>query len=478
MKAKPAFLFLLAAVLLATVGGAWGWQHASAARTIALAALPAPPELGTAPKTLPEQIAAAEAQAHSRFRATTGLAKLSRLYHANGFLNEALRCYEGLAQLEPKEPRWLHLQATILAGYGEIEPAMTLWQQIIKLAPTFLPAQLRLGDCQLKANQPAAAAATYTAVLQRDPKNSYALLGLARLDYEAQRWVPAQERLETVVQQTNYDLGYDLIVTLYERTGQPERASAIRGTKKASGAFRDPPDPWLDDLMDVCYDPYRLALTAGFIARNGDPAKAAQLLERALELAPEDVSSHFQLGTLSVAQGNFPVAIEHLKRCTQLAPDFSDGWAQLSALQLQLGENSAAERTLAAGLAKCPTSPGLHLQRARNLKKIGANDEAMAEYRESIRLRPNEAEAYLDLAPLYFSLNEIDEGVRLLHQALEVEPANPQVLSILTYHAIMVGDETAVLQWFAKIRNQPRVPAEEVAKLRAAFQQQFGHPLR
>jgi tetratricopeptide (TPR) repeat protein len=436
------------------------------------------PELGSAPAPLREALAAAEAEAHSLRHARRGLANLSRIYHANGFLGEAGQCYALLEQLEPAEPRWLHRHATILAGYGEVEPALALWRRVVILAPDFLPAQLRIGDCELKSNQPARAAATYSAVLRRDPANAYALLGLARLDLEAERWAAAQERLETVVRQTGYTLGYDLIVSLYERTGQAERAAAIRGSQKASGAFRDPPDAWLDELMDVCFDPYRLALTAGFLARNGEPAKAVQLLERAIELAPDDVSSRFQLGTLSVAQGNTAAARQQLERCTRLAPDFSDGWAQLSALQARLGENAAAERTLATGLANCPQSPGLHLMRARNLKAAGRADEAVGEFRESIRLRPNEAEAYLDLANVYFESGQIDSGVSLLRQALEAEPGNPMALSFLAFQAISTGDEPSARTWLARVHNQPRVPGEQVRRLEAAFQERFGHPPR
>lgn len=478
MKTKTrSILFALVALAL-VASGFWYWRNTGVIQTAVATSLPEIPDLSNAPVALREQVSAAETQAHSRFGAHAGLAQLSRIYHANGFLREAIQCYEGLEQLDPSEPRWLHLHASIIAGYGEVEPALALWKRVVTLAPNFFPAQLRLGDSQLKSNRAADAAATYNTVLQRDPTNSYAQLGLARLDFEAERWPEAQKRLESVVQQTNYVLGYDLIVTLYERTGQPERALAIRGSQKASGNFRDPPDPWLDDLMDVCFDPYRLALTAGFIARNGDPAKGVQLLERAIELAPNDVSSRFQLGTLSVVQKNFTVAREQLERCTRLAPDFADGWAHLSGLQSQLGDNSAALRTLEAGLAKCPQSPGLHLMRAQTLKKAGAVNESIAEYRESIRLRPNEADAYIELANFLIGLDQIDEALRLLQQSLEAEPANPAALSTLTFHAISTGDESNAQRWFSKIRQQPRVPSEQVSKLRAAYQEQFGRALR
>ncbi len=478
MRTKRMLTALAALGLAAAIGGGWWWQFAAKTQQLVADSLPVVPDMSATPLTLREKITAAEAQAHTRLGARPGLSKLSRLYHANGFLSEAGRCYECLAQLEPAEPRWLHFQASILAGYGELDRALALWRRVVALAPDYLPAQIRLGDCELKSNRPADATATYTKLLQRDPDNSYALLGLARLDYEAERWAKAQERLETVVTQTNYTLGYDLIVTLYERNGQSQRALEIRGAHKASGAYRDPPDPWLDAMMDVCFDPYRLALAAGIMARNGAGVQAVHLLERAVELAPDDVAVRFQLGTLSVVQGNFPAARSQLERCTQLAPDFADGWAQLSALLAQLGEPTAAAQILATGLDRCPQSPGLHLMRARALQQAGLSQEAIGAFRESIRLRPNEAEAYIELANYFINLGQTEEGVPLLRQALEAEPGNPMALGILTFHAITTGDESSALRWFSRVRNQPRVPAEQVEKLRAAFLEQFGHVLR
>ena len=284
MKANRILLGL--SCLLVAGGGAWWWQRAGNLQAIVAAALPPVPDLQAVPSGLSERIATAEARAHTRLTAPKGLAELSRLYHANGFLGEAMQCYAGLERLAPTEPRWPHLHATILAGYGEIEPAEQLWRRVVQLAPDYVAARLRLGDCLLKTNRSAEAATTYADVLKRSPGNSYALLGLARIDLEAKRWDQARERLETVVNQTNYNLGYDLIVSLYERIGERTRAAAIRGSAKASGAYRDPPDPWVDELIDLCFDAYRLSLEAGAAAGlgRGDEEPGAPVGERARRL--------------------------------------------------------------------------------------------------------------------------------------------------------------------------------------------------
>ncbi|MFZ5493758.1 MAG: tetratricopeptide repeat protein [Verrucomicrobiota bacterium] len=465
-------LAVLAGVMLAA-GGAWWWRAGNTRHTIA-AALPPLPDLASAPAVMRDHLTAADAQARSRFGAAGGLRRLSRLYHANGFPEEALACYRALQQLEPGEPRWLHLAALLTAGYGELEPALELWRRATALAPDYTPAWLRLGETLLKANRPAEAGAAYNEVLRRAPDDAYALFGLARLDFEAGRWEPARQKLETVVQRTRFTVGYDLIVSLYERLGQADRATAIRAAAKASGAYRDPPDPWFDALVEDCYEPYRLALAAGNLARNGDPATAVRLLQRAIEITPDDVSAVFQLGSLLVQQGDQAGALQQFRRCTELAPGFSDGWANLSALQAVLGETAAAERTLAQGLKNCPQSPGLHLQFARNLEKAGRTGEAIAAFQTSIRLRPNEPDAYLELGTLYIRQGRNAEGVAEMQRALVAEPGHPMALSVLAFSAIMAGDEAEARRRLAAVREQPRVSREQLQQLIGAYREKFG----
>lgn len=473
MKSKFRLIALLGLALAALGAGAWWWQAGQAQAQVATF-LPALPDLSQSPPALRERVTRADAHARQHFGAVKGLAELARVYHANGFLDAASRCYTGLEQLQPDEPRWPHLHATILAGYGEIEPALALWQKVRALAPDYLAAQLRSGDCFLKANRPAEAAAAYTAALKLEPNNPYATLGLARLDLEAGHWDQARARLEQVVAQTNFTLGYDLIVSLYERQGLTQRATEIRSMAKASGAYRDPADPWLDALLDDCLEPYRLSLAAGTIARNGDQATALKLLERAAEVAPEDVSVIFQLGSLLDAQGKTGDALAMFERCTLLAPDFSDGWVQLSLAQAKLGQATAAARTLATGLQKCPQSPGLHLMNARELVKAGRTGEAVVAFQTSIRLRPNEPDAYIELGKLFIKQGREAEGVAEIQRALVAEPGNPVALGVLTFYAIATGNEAEATRWFAALRNQPRVPREQAEQLRAAFQKQFG----
>ena len=127
-------------------------------RALVLQHLPATPDLGSQPAVLGESLAEAETRARSWRRATDGLAELSRLYHANGLYPEALLCYAGLQQADPRNARWPHLQACIITNYGRMDEALPLREQAVALAPDYLPARLRLGDVLLKGNRTAEAA--------------------------------------------------------------------------------------------------------------------------------------------------------------------------------------------------------------------------------------------------------------------------------------------------------------------------------
>jgi tetratricopeptide (TPR) repeat protein len=463
----------IVAIMVAGAAILW-WQQHQRAGVIA-PFLQAEPNLAAFPDDVRGKFVAARRRAQGGSR--PALAELSTLYHANGFLVEAMQCYAALEHLPPEEPKWLHRHATIAAGFGDFEPAALRWRRVIVLAPDYIPARLRLGELLLKANRVDEAAAVFRGTLEKQPDNPHAALGLARIDIDAGRWAEARERLEKIVAQTDYALGYDLIVTTYEKLGRSAEAENVRRRAKASGAYRDLSDPWMAEILDACFDPYQLALAAGAAERAGEFATSVRLLERALSLS-ENVTVRFQLASLYSRRGDTRNARAQLERCTKVSPDFADAWAHLSALLEQSGDRVAAERTLAEGLRHCPDSPGLHLMHARQLRRNGRTEAALGAYQRSIQLRSNEADAYVEAATLLFQVERANEALRYLQQALVVEPDHPTALTVLALAAISAGDEPVARQWLVRVREQPRVAPAQAQQLYAAYREQFRREFR
>ena len=469
--------FIAAAALGGLAAAGYLWWRVGAQRAIVAAGIPHRPDLRALPAEMPRRVAACERRAQAGPDRIVALGELSRLYHANGFFPEASQCYQGLLQVDAADPHWPYRLAIILAGYGRLDDALPLWRQAVKLAPDYVPARLRLGDTLLKTNQNTEAAKVYGAVLERESRNPYALLGLARIDVDAGRWEAARERLEVVVQQSNFGIGYDLLPTVYEHLCEAGRAEAIRARQKASGAFYDVPDPWIDDLVYDCYDTYRISAAAGTADHAGDTRAAIRILERALTLAPDQAVFQYQMAGLYLRVREYSTARRHFERSIELAPDFSDGWAQLTDLLMKLGDPAASDRALADGLAHCPKSPGLHLECGRRLDAAGRFPEAIKEFQDTIRLRPQEADGYVNLAGVYFKLDRIDEGIAEMRKSLQIEPENPIALSTLAFFAIRTGDQAGAREWLRRIRQQPRISPQDREVLEKAFQQQFGLPL-
>lgn len=476
MNRRLVIRLAIAAALLGGVGyGGFAWFQARQRAAVLAEAVPPQPPLTGMPDAFRARITACEQRVAAGADALAALGELSRLYHANGFHAEAARCYTALQQLAPDDARWPHRHATILAGFGDLEDAIPLWERVVALAPDYVPARIRLADALFKTNQVAAARKCYEAVLRRDPQQPHAEFGLARCDFEAGNWAEARERLERLVARTNHRLGYDLLVTVCERQGDRARAAALRGREQASGAYRDPADPWIDELIHDCYDPFRLSLVAGFRAAAGHTAEAVELLERALSHSPENHALHFQLAGVHLAARSYSKARQHFEKCTQLEPEFPDGWFQLSELCRTLGDRAGAEQALAEGLRHCPNSPGLHQLAARRHEQAGRIEEAVSEYRRSAELRPNEAGARVELARLLIREGRLEEARTELRQALAAEPDHPGALGILAFDAITQGDEAAARALLDQAARQPRIPADQRATLLQAFRDKFGH---
>jgi tetratricopeptide (TPR) repeat protein len=479
-KAQKVTALRRGAVLVFALGAlaAGGWiVHALRLRSAVLGGLPAPPDASGLPRAFAEQLDAARRDAGGLFGPIEGLRSLSRLYHANGFYDEALQCYQTLRRLEPKEARWPHLEAAILAQFGRMDEARAREAVATVLAPRYLAARLRLGDELLKSNQTKAAFSSYEEALKIAPDDPYASLGEAKCNITDGKWEAARESLDGAIRKHPDFVGaLELQVTVAEHFGDQAAADTLNqliGTRE----FVDLPDPWLDGLMDDCFDAYRLSVAATVANFSGNRPRAERLLERALALAPNTGAFQRELAVFLSNDGDFAGARSHLEKAVALAPGDNDAWLLLYQLLARMGEAQAASRALSDGLANCPLSASLRLERGRRLMAAGLVDEAIAEFREAYRLKPSEAGPLVELARALFAARRGDEAVDALHEALKRQPEEPMALATLTFYSISTGDEQAALGWWAHVRRQPRTPQPMLDSLRQAYQQRFGRPL-
>lgn len=469
--------WLIVAILLAVglaVSGYFWWQIKTN-QAIAVASIPQEPSLSAKPAALSQRIQACEQDIRAGSGARAGLAELSQLYHANGFSTEASLCYQGLLRIDPSNPRWPHRFASILAGFGQLDDAIILWRKTVTLNNEYIPAQIRLADAYLKRNQPTEAAQIYSTILKREPENPYALLGMARIDMDAGRLTNARERLELAATRSNYTIGYDLLVSVYEQLGDTKQAEAIRARQKAAGSFFDIPDPWLREMYFDCYDSFQLSLAGGSAALEGDLNTAIGLLERAVNFAPKNGYYRTQVAAFYRGTGNLTKAREHLEAATTLAPDLADAWQDYIILLESMGQTQEAERALANGLIHCPDSAGLHFARGENWVAAGNFAQAIPDFKQAAAILNDDARPSFELASIYFRLGRPTEALSALQNALTAEPEFPSALSTLANYYIRTGDEINAQAYMQRVKAQPRIKPPLRLDLEQEFNQRFGH---
>jgi predicted Zn-dependent protease len=473
MSRRCRYILLSTTVVAVAAAGCLGWRNRAAHRAWQ-AMIPAlPPAAGAAAPGLDARLQACMTRLRTWPPDRQALAEFAELCHANGALDGAVAGYRALIVLEPNEPRWPHLLASILAGYGRLDEALPWLRRTTVLAPDHPIAWLRLGEALLKSNATDEAEAAYREALRRSPGNAYALVGLARCALQTGRWTDARRRLEqAVAAHPDSASAQSLLATVFERLGNPAAAAAARDRVKDGGHYVEPPDAWSDGLIAYCHNPYTLLTTAAAAIADGTPRRALAPLKRALALAPDDARLHRQLGKARGQLGDAAGARTQLERAVALAPDDETMHQDLIALLRSQGDEPAAERAVARGVAACPGSAALQFEAGLIAEREGRLDEAARRFEFTRRSRPDQTAAAVKLAAVQFEAGRGAAGVEVLEDVIRHHPDDRAALLLLARHGIETGDARAA-GWL-KRAGAAGGSAIVLAELERNYRRRFG----
>ncbi len=421
---------------------------------------------------LTAKLAEADRRARGWLHPGAGLADLSRLYHANGFFDEAVQCYRGLRQLEADQAQWPYLQASVLSGFGNLDDAIPLFRASIAQEEFYLPAYLALAQALIRSDRTDEAAALLERAARAAPTNAHIRLGLAQCAVWRENWEVAERHAQQAIAMEPFLFdGWALMVTVQERRGDVDAARQARQRASICPPSRPPADPWLDALLDHCFDAYRLSVAA---AATTDQARSRTLLERAIALAPSTAAFRRHLGILFLEAKEHAAARQQFEKACTLDPRDADAWAYLVRTLVETGQAPAASKALEAGLGYCPQSAALHYAKGKQLHAQGQFAAAIAALEESKRLAPSETRACIELSIIYFKQQRWDDGRNELQSALRIDPGHPVAAQILARLAIQEGDRSAAQHWVGELRRHGRSPARELDMVEREYRTRFG----
>jgi tetratricopeptide (TPR) repeat protein len=191
---------------------------------------------------------------------------------------------------------------------------------------------------------------------------------------------------------------------------------------------------------------------------GAEPRVAAKIadLHRALEQKPGDGEAWGRYGMTLDAHRYAQAAAAAYQRATELDPRDFRWWYFLGALQ-ETAAPAEAARSLEAALRLDSAYAPAHIRLARTLEALARRDEALAHYREAIRLAPDDPMGYLGAGRITLATGDTRGAIALLEQARQHGPRIQAVIATLARAYQRAGDNARADALAAEARDLPRM---------------------
>lgn len=164
---------------------------------------------------------------------------------------------------------------------------------------------------------------------------------------------------------------------------------------------------------------------ANFLKDVGKNSEAIQHYEAALQLAPDHVSAHNNLGTLL---DNNEEAMKHFYQAIKHDPYHANSYFNLGTRMASLKRLTEAERMLQEALRINPTYFDAVLNLAGVMNDQGKVDEAEGFYKRALSLQPRNADAYNNYAVFLGKMGRTKQAFEQYHAALQLNPKHSVAL--------------------------------------------------
>ena len=172
-------------------------------------------------------------------------------------------------------------------------------------------------------------------------------------------------------------------------------------------------------LSDKASNGEKLLILGTEAGANGNPAKQKEYLEQLVAAYPNDERANFALGGYYFGQQDFPKAIQHYKKATELNPNFSSAFNLLGYAYRQNVDYPNAEQAFKKYIELIPKDPNPYDSYAELLLKMGKFDDSITQYRKALEIDSNFINAHQGIAMALLYKGNADEAAAELQKITE-----------------------------------------------------------
>ena len=193
-------------------------------------------------------------------------------------------------------------------------------------------------------------------------------------------------------------------------------------------------------LADKTSEGERLLILAFQAGSNGQAAKQKEYLDRLVAAFPGDERAQLALGVFYFGQQDFPQASEHLKKATEIAPDFSVSYNMLGYTERQLEDYAGAEWAFKKYVELIPNDPNPYDSYAELLIKMGRFEDSIAQYRKALAIDPHFASSHFGIAADLLYLGKPEEADAELQKLADQSRSDGEMRTALFGMVVVAAD--------------------------------------
>jgi tetratricopeptide (TPR) repeat protein len=319
----------------------------------------------------------------------------------------------------------LYAQAKAAESRGDLAAAALAYESLLQASPRLAPAYNNLGSLYVRLREYKKAAAVLEKGLKIDPKmpSASALLGIAR--YEMADYAGARTSLEAALRANPKDDNAELFIA-NDLIKLGELDLAAEHLRKLSQRQPTNQEIWyllgkvhmklseqaLSKLNEIDPNSVWAHEISGEIMESMKNYDGALIeYRKAVEMAPQQAGTHYQLGNAYWSLSMWDAASEQFR--AELANDRGNCLAQwkLGNIVLeQRGDPAEALANVQKALNACPNLMGARVDRARALVKLDRHAEALKDLEAAEKSDPEEPSTHFLLAQAYRALGKTQES--------------------------------------------------------------------
>jgi len=358
------------------------------------------------------------------------LTNLGMLYTRVGLYDQSVEALKKAIQFRPDEVEANRNLAITYYTMGNMDQAYEQMQKYVKLEPNNAEAHNNIGLILYnKGIYETAVEEFRTARTLKPNEKQYAYnegLALVKLGKN-------DEAVKAFKESSGFGDGEDIrasFIKEYEANrwrelyNQGHSMMEIGSIKKAIELF--------EQVLELKPNMLEAHVNLGFCYRQlGDNQKQIYHFEQALKLSPDSPEINFNLGLAYADYKLYQQAIDRFNKVIELKPDYKDAYFNLGTTLYKMSKFADAVKVFEKAVELSPNWLEARLNLGSSALKIGDIKLATTQFEEATKVNPKSADAFYYLGIAYMKDSRFDEASASFQKAIDINPGHSMSRAML-----------------------------------------------